>query len=71
MVTSSQGGGGCPIPVNIEGQVEQGSEQPNLVKDVPAHCRGGSDESRVLPIRSLTAWWKGAAQWTFLADPGT
>ena len=33
---------GCtrPIPGNIQGQVGQGSEQPDLVADVPAHCRG-------------------------------
>jgi len=32
--------GRCPIPGNIQGQVGQGSEQPVLVEDVPAHCRG-------------------------------
>jgi len=31
---------GGPIPGNIQGQVGQGSEQPDLVEDVPAHCRG-------------------------------
>ena len=30
-----------PIPANIQGQVRRGSEQPGLVEDVPAHCRGG------------------------------
>jgi len=30
----------CPIPGNIEGQVGWSSEQPGLVEDVPAHCRG-------------------------------
>ena len=25
---------------NIQGQVRQGSEQLDLVEDVPAHCRG-------------------------------
>jgi len=34
-------GGRCPIPGNIPGQVGQGSEQPDLVEDVPAHCRTG------------------------------
>lgn len=38
----SQRGCGCPIPGNIQGQVEQGSEQPDLVKNVPALCRGWS-----------------------------
>ena len=33
-------GGRCPIPGNTEGQVGQGSEQPDLAEDVPAHCRG-------------------------------
>ena len=31
----------CPIPGNIQGQAGQGSEQLDLVEDVPAHCRGG------------------------------
>jgi len=34
-------GGRCPIPGNIHGQVGQGSEQPDCVEDVLAHCRGG------------------------------
>ena len=36
----AQRGSGGPIPGNIQGQVEWGSEQPGLVEDVPAHCRG-------------------------------
>jgi len=32
--------GRCPIPGNIQGQVGRGSEQPDRVEDVPAHCRG-------------------------------
>jgi len=36
----SQRSSGGPIPGNIPGQVGQGSEQPGLVEDVPAHCRG-------------------------------
>ena len=28
------------MPGNIQGQVGQGSEQPGLVEDVPAHCTG-------------------------------
>jgi len=35
----AQRGSGGPIPGNIPGQVGQGSEQPDLVEDVPAHCR--------------------------------
>lgn len=31
---------GCPIPGNIPGQVEQDSEQRDVVEDVPAHWRG-------------------------------
>jgi len=37
-------GGRCPIPGNIEVQVGWGSEQPDLVEDVPAHCRGVAQE---------------------------
>jgi len=33
-------GGPCPTSGNIQGQVGRGSEQPGLVEDVPAHCRG-------------------------------
>jgi len=29
-----------PIPGNIQDQVGQGSEQPDLVSGVPARCRG-------------------------------
>ena len=36
----AQKGGRCPIPGNIPGQVGRGSEQPDLVEDVPAHGRG-------------------------------
>jgi len=35
----SQRGGRCAIPGNIQGQVGQGFEQPDLVVGVPAHCR--------------------------------
>lgn len=31
----------CPIPGNIQGQVRQGSEQHDLVGDIPAYCRRG------------------------------
>jgi len=40
MARVDQRGGRCPIPANIPGQVGQGSEQPGLVEDVPAHCWG-------------------------------
>ncbi|KAK4830544.1 hypothetical protein QYF61_011682 [Mycteria americana] len=36
----SQRGCRCLIPGSIEGHVGWGSEQPDLVEDVPAHCRG-------------------------------
>ena len=36
----AQRGGRCPMAGNVQGQVGQGSEQPDLVEDVPAHCRG-------------------------------
>ena len=36
----AQRSGGSPVPGNIQGQIGWGSEQPGLVEDVPAHCRG-------------------------------
>jgi len=30
----------CAIPGNMHSQTGRGSEQPDLVEDVPAHCRG-------------------------------
>jgi len=36
----TQRGSGGTIPGNIPGQVGQGSEQPGLVENVPAYCRG-------------------------------
>ena len=33
-------GGGCPIPVDIQGQDGLGSEQLDLAVGVPVHCRG-------------------------------
>jgi len=36
----AQRGGRCPIPGNVQGQIGGGSEQPGLVEDGPAHCRG-------------------------------
>jgi len=36
----AQIGGRGPIPGNIQGQAGWGSEQPDLVEDVPANCRG-------------------------------
>jgi len=36
----AQRSSGGPIPGNIQGQVELGSEQPSLVEDIPSHCRG-------------------------------
>ena len=36
----AQRGSGGPIPGNIQGQVGQGSEQPDVVSGVPARCGG-------------------------------
>jgi len=36
----AQRGSGGPIPGNIQDQVGQGSEQPDLISGVPARCRG-------------------------------
>jgi len=51
----AQRGGRCPIPGNIPGQVGRGSEQPDLVEGVPAHCRGvGLDGlQRSLPAQTI------------------
>jgi len=40
---------------HIQGQVGQGFEQPNLVEEVPAHCKGvGLDEfGRSLPTTTI------------------
>jgi len=41
----AQRGNGGPILGDIQGQVGRRSEQPGLVEDVPAQCRGvGLDE---------------------------
>ena len=47
----AQRGGRCPIPGNTQGQVGWGPEQPDLVEDVSACCRGvGLDDcQRSLP----------------------
>lgn len=34
---AAQRGGRCPIPGNIQGQAGHGSQQPDLVEDVPAY----------------------------------
>ena len=39
----AQRGSGGPIPGNIQGHAGRGSEQPGLVEDVLAHCRGSWD----------------------------
>jgi len=36
----AQRGGKCPMPGHMPGQVGRGSEEPELVEDVPACCRG-------------------------------
>jgi len=36
----AQRGSGGPTPGSIQGQAGRSSEQPGLVEDVPAHCRG-------------------------------
>lgn len=35
----AQRGGRCPVPGNIQSQMEQDSEAPDLVEDIPAPCR--------------------------------
>jgi len=54
----AQRGGRCPIPGHIQGQVGWGSEQPDLVEDVPAHGRGvGLDGlQRSLPTQTVLSF---------------
>ena len=42
---------GSPIPGNIPGQVGWGSEQPDLVKEVPDHGRGVAQ--MILPTETI------------------
>lgn len=44
-----QRGGGCPIPGNTQGQ---GSEQPGLGANVPAHCKGLDCMTLKVPVKS-------------------
>jgi len=44
-------GSGGPIPGNIKGQVGWSSEQPDLVENVPAHCRGGGPDDLLGPFQ--------------------
>ena len=44
--------GRCPIPGNVQRQVGQGSEQPDLVEDVLAHCRATGWSRRPLKVPS-------------------
>ena len=39
-LSGSQRGGRCPIPKNTQGQAGRGCEQPDLVEDLSAYCRG-------------------------------
>ena len=45
-----QKGGRCRILGNIQGWVGQGSEQCDLVEDVPAHCRGVGPDDLEMPL---------------------
>jgi len=55
----AQRGGRCPIPGNIQGQVGWGSEQPDVVEDVPAHCSGVGlhNVSRSLPTQTILSFY--------------
>lgn len=51
----SQRDGRCPILGNIPSQVQQGSEQPDLVEDVTAYSGrvGVDDLQRSLPMQTI------------------
>jgi len=40
LAQSAQRSCGCPLPGNVQGQVGQGLEHPELVESVPAHGGG-------------------------------
>jgi len=42
---------GCPVPGDIQGQVGQGSEQPDLAIDVPVHCRELDQMTSISPFQ--------------------
>lgn len=48
---ATQRHGGCTTPGGIQGQIGQGSEQTQGVKDIPAHF-GGSWTRRCLKVHS-------------------
>ncbi|KAK4816181.1 hypothetical protein QYF61_012471 [Mycteria americana] len=64
----AQRGGRRPIPGNIQGQVGWGSEQPDLVEGVPAHCWGAASAQEVgmgltpTTLRWVKNWLDGWAQ---------
>ena len=41
LAQAAQRGDRCTIPGGVQGQARCSSGQPDLVEDVPAHCRGG------------------------------
>lgn len=47
----AQRGGGCPVPGNVQGQPGWGSEQADLVEEVPTHGRGGGWMAFTGPIQ--------------------
>jgi len=51
----AQRGGRCPIPGNAQGQAGRGSEHPDPVEAVPAHCRavGLDGLQRSLPTLTI------------------
>lgn len=40
MEQAAQQGGWCLIPENLQGQVERGSKQLDLIENVPAYYKG-------------------------------
>ena len=53
MAQAAQGGGGCPIVGDIQGQAGSGSEQFDLAVGVLVHCKEvGSDDLLRIPSNS-------------------
>ena len=52
--------GNCVCKLSVQGQAGRGCEQPNLVKDVPAHGRsvGLDDLQRFLPTQTILRFYE-------------
>ncbi|KAK4811372.1 hypothetical protein QYF61_027601 [Mycteria americana] len=61
----AQRGGRCPIPGNIQGHFGLSSEQPDLVKDITAHCWRYQRTMRTSNSFKFSLLLCGSNRWTF------